>query len=280
MKQLKHSNSTKLVKNDILGVGVTNGTKEEVLEYIVSKLQITGDTLQIVTPNPEIIVYAAKHPRFKTLVNQAQISLPDGVGVLLAGLFLGKPFRERIAGVDFMEALCQESAIRGWKVGLLGAKPGVALTASKRLVEKYPELKISFATHELDQGKYLESSILNREKNYEKTQKHVPDTRYQIPDTTILFVAFGFPKQEEWIAEHLSCEAGSRSARPPVRLAMGVGGAFDYISGNIPRAPFIIRSIGLEWLYRLIRQPWRIKRQLALLEFIWLVIKQLVVSSQ
>ncbi len=273
------SRNNHLVKTDILSVGFTNASKSQILEYVIEKIQNPNSKIQIVTPNPEIIVYAKKHPAFQQLINQAQISLPDGVGITLAASILGKPLEERMTGVDFMESLCQIRAQRPITVGFLGAKPGVALAVSERLKEKYPGLNVSFAASELPSKHVIpseqsESRNLSRMRVFKPVERsfanaqddNLPNTKYQIPNTDILFVAFGFPKQEEWIAQHLP--------DIPVKVAMGVGGAFDYISGAIPRAPFFIRSIGLEWLYRLIRQPWRIKRQLALAEFIYLVIKE------
>ena len=192
---------------------------------------------------------------FKAILNQAQIALCDGVGLWLAGRILGKHFTERITGVDFMQNLCKKVAKKPITVGFLGGRPGVAELTAKCLKAKYPGLNVVFAGTEWDENNSefrIQNSETKKEKNHNKID--------------ILFVAFGFPKQEQWMNEHLD--------RIPVRVMMGVGGSFDYISGKIPRAPKIIQAIGLEWLYRLLRQPWRWKRQLALVEFIWLVIKE------
>ncbi len=233
-----------LVKKSILGVGVTNASSEEILEYVAQQVKENKEKFFIVTPNPEMVVYANDHHVYREVINQAQIALCDGVGLFIASSFLGKRVKERISGVGFMISLCEKAAKNGLSIGLLGGRGGVAERTAKCLQRENPDLKISYVAEEFDQ-KDLSSRGVD-----------------------ILFVAYGVPKQEEWIMTHL--------AKLPVKVAMGVGGAFDYLSGDIMRAPFFIRSIGLEWLFRLIRQPWRIKRQLALLVFIKLVTRELV----
>jgi N-acetylglucosaminyldiphosphoundecaprenol N-acetyl-beta-D-mannosaminyltransferase len=228
-----------LAKQTVFGVGITNATKDEVLEYILSAAEKTSKKVCIVTPNPEMIVYAVKRPGFKTILNQADVALCDGIGLYRAAAFVGKPVKQRITGTDFMELVCERSARKSVNIGLLGGKAGVAEKVRECLTERYPGLHITFASEEWT------------------NQAH---------DIDILFVAFGHPKQEEWIANNLE--------RLPVKVAMGVGGAFDYISGNVPRAPGIVQSLGFEWLYRLIRQPWRWRRQLALLAFVSMVIRE------
>ncbi len=225
----------------ILGVKVNNTTKEEALEFIKKGLKKRGKKIKIFTPNPEIIVFANNNKWFKTILNACDLALPDAIGVIWAAKLLGKNFKERIAGADFMEMLCQEAEKRGFTVGLLGGGAKIAEKTAECLLQKYPKLKIVFASSEW---------------------------AYQSDKTNIdiLFVALGFPKQEQWIDENLP--------KIPVRAAMAVGGSFDYISGAVPRAPLFIRKVGFEWLFRLIIQPWRLKRQLALLRFVLLVLKE------
>ena len=261
-----------LRKQTILGVDITNAKKSEVLEYITESVKKPSTKYFIETPNPEIIVYAAKHPHFRNLVNKAEISVPDGMGVMLAGVLAGKPFLERITGVDLMEALCKEGMNNAVRIGLLGAKPGVADKTAECLRAKYPGINIVFAAPEWPQKsiKYKVSSI-----KYENNEaEHILNTKYLIPDTgiDILFIAYRYPKAEEWISSHLD--------RLPVKVAMGVGGAFDYISGNVVRAPLILRKLGLEWLYRLFCEPWRWRRQLALVEFVVLLVKSRVIKRK
>jgi len=228
------------VKRQILGVGITNASRDQVLEYIASVLEKKSKKLFIVTPNPEMIIACQGSPALAQLLNGADLALCDGVGVLVAGQLLGAGLKERIAGIDMMQDLCQHAVDRGLSIGLLGAGPGVAERASKCLREKYPSLKIVYTASHWDESSFPRGGL------------------------DMLFVAYGFPKQEQWIERHIT------DLR--ISLAMGVGGSFDILSGDLSRAPFIMRMIGLEWLYRLILQPWRWRRQLALLSFIKLVV--------
>jgi N-acetylglucosaminyldiphosphoundecaprenol N-acetyl-beta-D-mannosaminyltransferase len=230
-----------LRKNNVLGVGVTYETETDILEYILWSLKGEREKYFIVTPNPEIVVYANSHDRYKKILNEAKIALPDGVGVFLASALLGHRLMARITGVDFMEEICKRSVDQPIRVGFLGGGPGVAKRTADCLKKKYPWIKVGFTG-----GEWKERG-----------------PAYKLD---ILFVAFGAPKQEEWINEHLE--------ELPVKVVMGVGGAFDYVSGNVRRAPFMIRSVGLEWLFRLSTQPWRWRRQLALPKFAWLVFKE------
>lgn len=225
-------------KISILGVEVHNAKKEEALEFIIKGLEKGDKKRMIFTPNPEIIVYVNKDRHFEKVVNGADLALPDGVGLLWAAKMLGIQLQERITGIDFMEDLCKEAAKQGFTVGLIGGGTKIAEKTRDCLLQKYPRLNIVFAQKEWREGQR----------------------------TDILFVALGFPKQEQWIYENLP--------KIPVRVAMAVGGSFDYISGAVPRAPKFLRDSGLEWLFRLIVQPWRIRRQLVLPKFIFLVLKE------
>lgn len=234
-----------LNKKNLLGIDVTDATLEEVLEYTLKILRKKPclpagkeKKCYFVTPNPEIIVFANKHQDFKNILNNAEIALADGVGVVIGSRLLEKELKSRITGVDFMERLCEKVSKKPITVGFLGGGPKIAEKTADCLKRKYPGLKVVFTGREWSGTSNID----------------------------LLFVAFGFPKQERWISENLE--------KLPVTLAIGVGGAFDYISGKIPRAPLFLRNAGLEWLYRLIRQPWRIKRQLALTEFGLLVLKE------
>lgn len=237
-----------LQKVDVLGVGITNESEEKILEYLLLSYKHTVKKYYIVTPNPEILIYAYGHPAYKIILNEAKIALPDGVGVFLASALMGHRLAERITGVDFMEEICKRSIDWPKRIGFLGGRGGVAERTAECLKRKYPWIEVAFVGEEWED---LKSKV--------KSQKL--DTKIDI-----LFVAFGHPKQEEWIYENLD--------KLPVKVAMGVGGAFDYISGRVQRAPFMIRAIGLEWLFRLIREPWRWRRQLALGKFAQLVLKE------
>lgn len=231
----------KLPSINLLGVKLTSASKPEILEYILKRLKNPEKKFYIVTPNPEILVLASRSKAFRDILNGAEVALPDGVGVVLAGSMLKNSRLGRITGTDILEELCRECAKQAFNVGFLGGKGSVAEMASERLRKKYPNLIVSFEGEEWP----MSSSP---------------------PHIDILFVALGFPKQEEWIVKNLP--------NIDVTAAMGVGGAFDYISGKIPRAPKFVRNIGMEWAFRLVRQPWRAKRQLALPVFAYKVLKE------
>jgi len=228
-------------KKFLLGVGFSDVGKREVLEFIITGLRKSVEKYYVVTPNPELLVIANNDNRYKKILNRARLALPDGIGVMIAGKILGTPLKERIHGVDLVESLSKEVSKQPITVGFLGAGPNIAELAAECLRKKYPGLKINFTETEW-----------NFEKKY--------------PETDILFVAFGSPKQEIWIFENLDIL--------PAKVIIGVGGAFDFISGKVRRAPLILRKIGLEWLFRLITQQWRLKRQLRLVKFIFLVLKE------
>lgn len=237
----------------ILGVSVTNENKEKILEYLFSSLKSAKKKLFIITPNPEMLIYANSHLGYKNKLNSSSIALPDGVGLFFAAGLLNKNLKERITGVDFMEDVCKKACENPVSMGFLGGRAGVAERTAECLKKKYPWINVVFTGTEWPQ---------NDLKNKETTNKSID----------ILFVAYGVPKQEEWIYEHLDAI--------PVKAAMGVGGAFDFISGSVRRAPFIIRYAGLEWLFRLFVQPWRWKRQVALIEFIFLIFKEKFSSEE
>ncbi len=225
----------------VLGVGLNSLKMDEVLELIITGLEKGEERYYIVTPNPEILVLANDDSEYKRVLNGAKLALVDGIGVVFAAYLLGYPIRGRVHGVDLLEKLVDRLSEKTATTGYLGAGPGVAEGTADCLRKKYPGIKIVFATDQLvDVNK--------------------------MPKTDILFVALGSPKQEFWIRDNID--------KLPVKVVIGVGGAFDFISGKVRRAPLIIRRLGLEWLFRLVIQPWRIKRQLSLIRFVLLVIKE------
>jgi len=248
--------SQKLPSTKLLGTSITTATKEEVLEYILNMIEKGTEKGYIVTPNPEILVYASRSSEFQRILNNATLSLPDGIGVLLADKINKNRLQGRITGVDMMDLLCSQLSKRAFTVGFLGGSRGVAESVAECLVKKYPDLRVSFTGEEWPDGK-----MINDEWRTDNNSK-----MSTIPHIDFLFVAYGAPKQEEWIAKNLS--------HIPVTVAMGVGGAFDYISGKVLRAPRVVRSLGMEWAFRLLVQPWRIKRQMALPVFAYKVLKE------
>jgi N-acetylglucosaminyldiphosphoundecaprenol N-acetyl-beta-D-mannosaminyltransferase len=207
-----------------------------------------GRPRQVVTVNPEFIMAAQSDAAFRAVINQSALALPDGVGVVWASRLLGRPAPERVAGVDTMRRLARLAAQEGYRLFLLGAAEGVAEAAAAALRAENPGLQIA-GTYAGSPAPAEEDAIVQRVR---AAQPH------------LLFVAYGAPQQDMWIARMQS--------RLGVPVAMGVGGAFDFISGRVKRAPAWMQRLGLEWLYRLAREPWRWRRMLALPRFVWRVL--------
>jgi len=239
----------------ILGIRVDNVTSHEALARIEEYLT-QGGTHQVNTVNPEFIITARDDPRFARILNQSALNLPDGQGLIWAARLLGQPLRERVTGVDTLVRLAALSAHKGYRIYLLGAAEGVAAAAGRQLMARFPGLVIAG----IDMG----SPAAEDE---EAITAGISSAR---PD--ILFVAYGAPHQEKWIARNL--------ARIGVPVAMGVGGAFDFLSGRAKRAPHWMQRLSLEWLHRLLYQPWRWRRMLALPRFALLVLRERLGSSE
>ncbi|MBI5465023.1 WecB/TagA/CpsF family glycosyltransferase [Candidatus Gottesmanbacteria bacterium] len=247
----------------ILGIGVSNLNFSQVLEEIEKWFENGSKIYQIFTPNPEIIILAQKDKKFAQILNNADLALPDGQGIIWASRFLGQPLKERITGVDLAEKLSELAAKKGLTIGLIGGGPQIAVKALECLKEKYPGLN-GWAEEgpriEMANGKWQMANGYDLDLLIEKIKK---------TETRIVFVGMGAPKQEYFI-ENVKCQMSN--VKCPLVL-MAVGGAFDYLSGRVLRAPKWMQNLGFEWLYRLIRQSWRWRRQLALLKFIVLVLK-------
>ncbi len=254
---------------------------KEVLEYCVEKANKKGEKSFVVTINPEIIMLARSDSEYERVLKFADLALADGVGVVWAAKLFGKSFKGRVHGVDLVESLCREVSKQPITVGFLGGYGNVAQRAAECLVKKYPGLKVAFAIEEWSDAA---GPVSLHPRPTSSLAKLTAGARRGSPALTtrsenrqwsivngqlscdILFVAFGSPKQEKWISQNLP--------RIDVRIAIGVGGAFDFISGKVRRAPLWIRNLGLEWLFRLIVQPWRAKRQFALPKFVMLVLRE------
>jgi len=218
----------------------------------------SGKQHKIFTPNPEMLVDAQNDEYFKEVLNSSDLNICDGKGIQL----LSKKKTERIAGTDLMIKVCGLAAKNNRGVYLLGSTKIVTKKTIEVLKRNFLNLKIVGYSTNLELAIKNTKLILDKEKNINV----VNDINNTKPD--ILFVAFGHNKQEKWIYENLS-------KLPSVKISIGVGGAFDYISGNIRRAPKWMRKIGLEWMYRLIKQPSRIKRIFkATFIFIYYVVRQ------
>jgi len=238
------------MKVNILGVKIDNLPRQDALKKIED---FFSDNLQhhIVTPNPEMVVAAEKDKKFLEILNKADLAVPDGFGLVLASRYLRRPILERIPGVDLMLDICEIAEQKNYSVFLVGAKEGLAKPEEvvRSLNKKFSRLKIS-------------GDNLSRE---EAEENLIQKINLEKPE--ILFVALGAGRQEKFIAKNLD-------KIPSVKIAMGVGGAFDFIAKRIKRAPSWMRKVGLEWLWRLFMQPWRLKRILtATIKFSWKVIK-------
>ncbi|SDK96306.1 WecB/TagA/CpsF family glycosyltransferase [Natronincola ferrireducens] len=235
----------------ILDVPIDATTQGEALNQL--KLFLEGNTLKkVYTPNPEIVMVAQEDQELLRILQEADLVLPDGIGLIIASKMKGLGLKERVTGVDTMDRLLSYCGAKGKSIYFLGSKPGVAEIASKNIEEKYRGIKIAGFHH----GYFKE----------EDEPEIVEDINGSGAD--VLFVCLGAPKQEKWIDKHkekLNC-----------RLAMGVGGSIDVYAGTVKRAPLVFQKVGLEWFYRLVKEPWRIKRMAALPKFlIRVVFKQL-----
>ncbi len=235
------------MKINVLGVGFDNITMDEAVDKAEELLN--GDkTGYVVTPNPEIVWLCRDDSRLMEIVNGADMCLPDGVGVIYGARILGRPLKSRIPGIDFISGLFERIAAQGKTVFLLGAKPGVAELAGENLEKKYPGLKICGTSD----GYFKEDGSV-----IDKINSLSPD---------LLLVCLGAPKQEYWMADN--------AEKLNVRLMAGLGGALDVFAGTVERAPEKWQKHGLEWLYRLKKEPKRIKRMIKLPLFIFSVIGQ------
>lgn len=228
----------------VLGVRIHQVTIAEAASC-VRQLIAAGGAHQVVTVNGAMLLGAMRDDRVRALFNNASLVTPDGVGVLLAGRILGYRFAERVAGVDLVERLCAHLAGGGVRVFLLGAKPGVADAAVTALRARYPGLDIAGVQHGYF-AREEEASILER-------------IRAMRPH--LLLVGLGSPRQEEWIAKHLQVLA-------PI-VCIGVGGTIDVLAGRRHRAPRWMQRAGLEWVYRVVREPRRWKVLATLPLVVW-----------
>lgn len=234
------------MKIDILGVAFDALTLDEAAER-ADALMLAGNGGSIVTANPEIVLRCQKDAAYAAAVNGAQLVLADGVGDLYAAKILRTPLPERVAGSDLVPRLIERLAARGGSVFLYGAKPGVARRAGETLAGAYPGVRIAGTENGYISDETALFAALEREK----------------PD--LLLLGLGAPRQELWMA---------RSSQKVTAVMIGVGGFLDVLAGDVPRAPVAWRRLGLEWLYRLLREPRRIKRMIRLPEILLLALRE------
>lgn len=235
------------MKETVLGVNVNTENYDGLMTQVFDRIEKKEKAL-IVAINPEKIIKAKQDPSLKKLLNDAEFQIPDGIGVILASKIQKGQIRERVTGVDMMMRLCEEAAKRSKPIFLYGGKPGVADKAKEKLESLFPSIK-----------------IVGTQDGYEKDPQKVND-KINVAKPDILFVAMGSPKQENWINDN-------RDQLHPT-IYQGVGGSFDVLAGTVKRAPEAFQKAGLEWLYRLLKEPKRIKRQMALPLFLLEVARQ------
>jgi N-acetylglucosaminyldiphosphoundecaprenol N-acetyl-beta-D-mannosaminyltransferase len=250
-----------LVMANILGVKISGLDKKGVTEALRSYLE-SNRQHYVVTPNPEFVVAAQKQEDFLAIINEADLAICDGVGLQYAARFLGQEAPPRITGNDLMQILAGLCAESGQSMFLLGGEDeDSGKKAAAILKDKFPTLKV-----QANPG----GPIFFKDGQWSMNPAVLRDIVNSEP--AVLLVALGHGKQERWIISFLQ-------HLPSVRVAAGIGGAFDYLSGSVPRAPRWMRRLGLEWLYRLIKQPTRIKRiWTAVMVFPYLVIKSKIRS--
>ena len=263
----------------IIQTSLTSNEVAELLGLIEGRISQNKKTF-IVTPNPEFLIYGRENPWFEEVLTYSDIAIPDGVALLWAKevlrennlfsrffvgfstglkvIFLGWG-KKRVTGTDLTEKLCQLAAKNNWTVYFLGGKEKErAPKALENMQKKYHGLKgwanpgpiLNLNPQKL----VLEPSL--------EVKKIVEDINRKQPD--FLFVALNMGKQEKFIYDNLN--------QLKIKLGMGIGGAFNYLSGDIKRAPLWVQKIGFEWFYRLCQEPWRWRRQLSLGKFIWLIL--------
>jgi N-acetylglucosaminyldiphosphoundecaprenol N-acetyl-beta-D-mannosaminyltransferase len=232
----------------LLGIRVDDVTTGEALALMESYAR-GGAPRQVCTVNPEFIMMAQSDEAFRRVLAESALNVPDGGFLRWAARRKGAHLRERVTGSDTLPLFAERAARAGIRLFFLGAAEGIAQRAAEVLCARYPGLAIA--------GCYAGTPAPADE------EAIVARVRAAAPDA--LFVAYGAPRQDLWIARN--------AARLGVPLLMGVGGTFDFIAGTVPRAPAWMRWLGLEWLYRLARQPWRWRRQLAIWRFAWLTLR-------
>jgi N-acetylglucosaminyldiphosphoundecaprenol N-acetyl-beta-D-mannosaminyltransferase len=257
----------------LFGLEILNVKKDELLQYLDNLFDYhqSFKTQLIATPNPEQIVLAQHDQGFASHLKQMTWLLPDGVGLVWASAileFFGKTIteiEERIAGVDVVEHLLQQHVFQ--------SKKHRALIIGGRDYSVFDHSQVSANLKNL---KELQPNLFWMEGYQDKTDISPIEEQALVKtinrlQPSMVFVALGAPDQEKWLIKHRSLLENNQ-----VKIAMAVGGSFDFLFAKVPRAPKLWQKIGLEWLWRLIKQPWRSKRQLRLFEFIYLLIKEIV----
>jgi N-acetylglucosaminyldiphosphoundecaprenol N-acetyl-beta-D-mannosaminyltransferase len=221
---------------NILGIRTHNLTMAEAIDWIVARLGGSAAS-QICFVNPDCANIALRHPGYRQTLDRAALVLADGIGIKIAGKLLGTPIRQNVNGTDLFPRLMQAMGSTEFSVYLLGARPGVPDLVAEWIRKEAPGVRIAGIRHGY----------------FDPEEAGGVAAEIRASGASLLLVAFGAPRQDLWIAERLG-ETG-------VKVAMGVGGLFDFYSGRIPRAPVWMREIGMEWLYRFLQEPRRMWRR-------------------
>lgn len=221
------------MKTEILGIRFDNLTRQEAAQR-GAQLLAEDRFHYVVTPNPEFILACEGDESFRSILNQADLVLADGIGVVYSAKILGTPLKERVPGIEFATDMLACLDGMGGRLFLLGAKPGVAQEAGRRILEQHPNIVLCGV----------------RDGYFKDEEAVLLEVAAARPD--LLFVCLGAPKQERWMARW-----GKHTG---ARLAIGLGGCLDVFAGNVERAPESWRKLGLEWAYRLKKEPKRIGR--------------------
>ncbi len=232
---------------EILGIPLQRTTMGAALEKAAEFVAAKKPHL-IATANPEMIMLAQEDLLLAEILKRADLVVADGIGAVWASRILRQPLPERIPGIELAEGLLRLAAEKGWRVFFLGAEKGVADKAARQLRQKYPALPIVGTHHGFFHTAPENKAVL------EKIRKSRPQ---------ILLAGLGVPRQEKWLAANLGTLE--------IPLGIGIGGSFNVWAGTVKRAPLWLRQLHLEWFYRLIKQPWRIKRLAVLPEFVFKV---------
>jgi len=226
----------------ILGVPIDKVTLDSAMDRIIDFFSKEGCAM-VCTPNTEIVMAATRDKELLKVLSSSQLCVPDGIGLVYASKIHKLGLRERVAGVDLMKRLLNYAHDQGLSIYILGGKKDVARLACENIKKEFPSIEIS-GFHDGYFEKKDEESIIKQ------INEKSPD---------ILFVALGAPRQEKWIYNH--------KAVLKTKIAMGVGGSVDIWAGTAKRAPVVFQRLGLEWFYRLLKEPWRYKRMLVLPKF-------------
>ncbi|MBI0577713.1 WecB/TagA/CpsF family glycosyltransferase [Neobacillus cucumis] len=232
---------------NILGINFLNKGFNEVVHLLTERIS-KGVKTFVVTANPEIVMYAREDNEYWKIVQEADYVVPDGSGIILAAKILNTPIQERVTGYDLTVRLLELANQNGWRIYLLGGKEETNKKAVATICERYPHLVMAGSHNGYFKGK--ENKIANEIK---------------AANADIVFVALGFPRQEKWISAHYATFSKG--------IFMGVGGSIDVLAGEVKRAPLIWQKLNLEWFYRLVKQPSRWRRMLALPRFLVEILK-------